>query len=301
MEELSLVINQPDDGKFIQKIGWNKEQIMNAVAAITEQYEGLTYTEEQMKDAKKDRAALNAMRKAISGRRIEIKKALLAPYDVFDAEVKEVVALIDKPIAMIDEQTSEYEERIKEEKRQNLIAYFDKTVGELEGTLTFEMIFNQKWLNKTTSLKSCKEDIATAIQKTRSELKTIDEIVEEKYRAYAKDFYFRKNRDMTSVLDEIGRMRAIDKRAEEERIAKAEKEKREREAENKGVADPPSEPEKTQDELESRNPDEKAESLVVEESPKMYKASFTVYGTKSQIMNLKQYMNDNGIEFGKVE
>ena len=38
MEELSLVISQPDEGKFLQKIGWNKEQIMNAVAEITKQY-----------------------------------------------------------------------------------------------------------------------------------------------------------------------------------------------------------------------------------------------------------------------
>lgn len=81
MEELSLVISQPDEGKFLQKIGWNKEQIMNAVAEITKQYTGLTYTEEQMQDAKKDRATLNAMRKDISDRRIQVKKALMAPYE----------------------------------------------------------------------------------------------------------------------------------------------------------------------------------------------------------------------------
>lgn len=103
MEELSLVISQPDEGKFLQKIGWNKEQIMNAVAEITKQYTGLTYTEEQMQDAKKDRATLNAMRKDISDRRIQVKKALMAPYEAFEAEVKEVVAMIDEPIAMIDD------------------------------------------------------------------------------------------------------------------------------------------------------------------------------------------------------
>ena len=101
MEELSLVISQPDEGKFLQKIGWNKEQIMNAVMEITKQYTGLTYTEEQMQDAKKDRATLNAMRKDISDRRIQVKKALMAPYEAFEAEVKEVVAMIDEPIAMI--------------------------------------------------------------------------------------------------------------------------------------------------------------------------------------------------------
>lgn len=157
MEELSLVISQPDEGKFLQKIGWNKEQIMNAVAEITKQYTGLTYTEEQMQDAKKDRATLNAMRKDISDRRIQVKKALMAPYEAFEAEVKEVVTMIYEPIAMIDEQLLAYEEKVKEDKKQELISYFKENIGELEDVLTFDMIFNPKWLNKTASLKSCKE------------------------------------------------------------------------------------------------------------------------------------------------
>lgn len=70
MEELSLVINQPDNGVFLEKIGWNKEQITSAVENIISQYEGITYTEEQIRDAKKDRAILNAMKTDISNRRI---------------------------------------------------------------------------------------------------------------------------------------------------------------------------------------------------------------------------------------
>ena len=70
MEDLALVISQPDEGKFLQKIGWNKEQIIHAVTSITQQYEGLTYTDEQMQDAKKDRAALNSMKTALNNRRI---------------------------------------------------------------------------------------------------------------------------------------------------------------------------------------------------------------------------------------
>ena len=214
MEELSLVISQPDEGKFLQKIGWNKEQIMNAVAEITKQYTGLTYTEEQMQDAKKDRATLNAMRKDISDRRIQVKKALMAPYEAFEAEVKEVVAMIDEPIAMIDEQLLAYEEKVKEDKKQELISYFKENIGELEDVLTFDMIFNPKWLNKTTSLKLCKEEIFKEISRTDTDLRAIETMIEEKYRAYAKDYYFRKDRNMTSVLSEVGRMKEIDRKAE---------------------------------------------------------------------------------------
>lgn len=330
MEELALVINQPDEGKFLQKIGWNKQEIMDAVASITEQYEGVQYTEEQMAIAKKDRATLNAMRKAISDRRIEVKKALLAPYDAFEAEVKEVVALIDKPIAMIDEQTSAYEEKLKEDKRQALIEHFNKNVGELEGTLTFDMIFNPKWLNKSASLKSCKEEISSSIEKTATDIRSIDTLIEEKYRAYAKDFYFRKDRNMTSVLSEVGRMREIDRKAEEERLAKeeAERARQEKEAAKKAEPiNPPTEPEKEQE--TAGNVTEQAENVIktpesVQEQQenvtepaasekavdpfadkdtdtKMYKASFTIRGTKAQILSVKEFMLKNNIQFGKVE
>lgn len=330
MEELSLVINQPDEGKFLQKIGWNKQEIMDAVASITEQYEGLTYTEEQMQDAKKDRATLNAMRKAISDRRIEVKKALLAPYDAFEAEVKEVVALIDKPIAMIDEQTSAYEEKLKEDKRNELIEFFKENVGELDGTLTFDMIFNPKWLNKSVSLKSCKEEILSSISKTETDVRAIDTMIEEKYRAYAKDFYFRKGRNMTSVLNEVGRMQEIDRKAEEERLAKEEAEERRREqeaAEKAEPINPPIEPETEQKTAENvtetpesvsnpaENVSEQPESVqkpaenaqVVDPfadkdtDTKIYKASFTIRGTKAQILSVKEFMLNNNIQFGKVE
>lgn len=331
MEELALVISQPDEGKFLQKIGWNKQEIMEAVASITEQYDGLTYTDEQMAAAKKDRATLNAMRKAISDRRIEVKKALLAPYDAFEAEVKEVVALIDKPIAMIDKQTSAYEEKIKEDKRAELIAFFKENVGELDGVLTFDMIFNPKWLNKTASVKSCKDDITSAIQKTETDIRAIETMIEEKYRAYAKDFYFRKDRNMTAVLNEVGRMREIDRKAEEERAVREEEEQRRREEEASKAAqaiNPPSEPEKQQEKVEnvtetpksvtssaenvSKQPEseqkqaENAQAVLdpfadKDTDTKIYKASFTIRGTKAQILSVKEFMIANNIQFGKVE
>lgn len=305
MEELSLVISQPDEGKFLQKIGWNKEQIMNAVAEITKQYTGLTYTEEQMQDAKKDRATLNAMRKDISDRRIQVKKALMAPYEAFEAEVKE-------------------------DKKQELISYFKENIGELEDVLTFDMIFNPKWLNKTASLKSCKEEISKEISRTDTDLRAIETMIEEKYRAYAKDYYFRKDRNMTSVLSEVGRMKEIDRKAEEEKAAREEAEERRREQEAAKAAEainPPTEPENVQEQVESVPKVAESVSIPAENVPrqpesvpeqskdaqvvdpfadkdtdtKIYKASFTIRGTKAQILSVKEFMIKNNIQFGKVE
>lgn len=329
-EALALLIEQPEQGKFLQKIGWNKEEITRKVTEITKHYENVVYTDEQIQDAKKDRATLNAMRKDISDRRIEVKKAIMAPYNVFEAEVKEVVALIDKPIAMIDEQTAAYEEKIKEDKKNELVKFFKDNIGELEDVLTFDMIFNPKWLNKTTSLKSCKDDISTAIEKTNTDIRAMETVIEDKYRAYAKDFYFRRGMNMTKVLEEVGRMKEIDRKAEEERLAREEEEELRKEEEATKAAEiinSPTEPDNVQEQAENVSESGKSVSIPAESVPKqvesvpeqsedtkivdpfadkdtdtkIYKASFTIRGTKAQILSVKEFMINNNIQFGKVE
>ena len=314
MEELSLVINQPDNGVFLEKIGWNKEQITSAVENIISQYEGITYTEEQIRDAKKDRAILNAMKTDISNRRIQVKKDLMAPYNVFEAEVKEVVAMIEKPIEMIDKQLIEYEEKQKEEKKNELESFFNENVGGLEGSLTFDMIFNLKWLNKTSSLKSCKDEIIKEIETANNDLMYIDSNIPEKYAAYARDFYLRKNRNLSTVLREVARMEEIDRKAEEEKVAKLEAENARREQEEALKVQNEVKSESFQESNNTIKEDkkepvqrEKEECMTHNEhskdhiDEKIYKASFTIYGTKSQILSVRDFMDANNIEYGKVE
>ena len=70
-KELSVVISDPVQGNFLKEISWNKEEFRKKVSEIAARYDGLTYTEDQIKAAKADRASLNAMKKAISDRRID--------------------------------------------------------------------------------------------------------------------------------------------------------------------------------------------------------------------------------------
>lgn len=335
-EELSLVISNPNGGEFLKTIGWNKKEFMDKVAAITQQYNGLTYTEEQMKSAKADRARLNAMKEAISNRRIEVKNAVMAPYTQFEKEVKEVVALIDGPISMIDSQIKEYEERVKAEKKQKLKALFQDIASEYE-FLTFDQIFEQRYLNATVSLNKANEDIKRKVEKVASDFQTIDAFTSEKYRGAAKDVYMR-TLSLSAALSEDKRLTEIDKRQEEERILREKKRLREQEAlaaamtvpkkpvqkESPSAENPvfpeadfskngTKEPENSKAHQESVPEPEKSveepqaseaavnDPFALQEDTKQYKASFTVYGTKAQIMALKQYMIDNGIKFGKAE
>ena len=320
--ELSLVISNPTDGDLIKRIDWNKEEFKEFVASITEQYTGVSYTEEQMQSAKADRATLNKIKKSISDRRIEVKNAIMAPYTQFENEVKEVVALIDEPIAMIDSQIKEYEERVRVEKKHELEAHFNGAVADLEGILTFERIFDQKWLNTTVSLKKAKEEIDAYINGVRTDLENIDSMCEDKYRTVIKDYYI-KCLNLTKTLGEYNRLRELDRKLEEEKARKEEEERLKAEQEAKRLAEQEAAIETTKVtrnvieesqvitevtvkeeetvEVPPVNESEVVDPFASEKEVKKCKASFTVYGTEEQIMKLKQYMIDNNIKFGKVE
>lgn len=332
-EELSLVISNPNEGEFLKMIDWNKDEFMELVASITEQYKGLTYTEDQMKAAKTDRARLNSMKKAISDRRIEVKNAVMAPYTQFENEVKEVVALIEEPISLIDGQIKEYEESSKKEKRQKLMEHFKDVASNLDGILTFDMIFDQRYLNASISLKKAKEDIDERINQFKTDLRTIETMCEEKYHTIVKDYYM-KSQNISKALEEARRMKELDRKLEEDKQRKEEARIKAEEAESKAkeaatrTAETVTETAETVTETHEsvskevenaikpvENVTDEVKSVVSppagsvtvtdpfvsQEDTKQYKASFTVYGTKAQIMALKQYMNYSNIKFGKVE
>jgi len=322
MEELSLVISNPTENQLPKKIDWNKDEITAAVKSITEQYKGLQYTEDDMKSAKEDRARLNAMKKAISDKRIQVKKLWNAPIEVFEAEVKEITVLIDEPIKMIDEQTSEYENRIKSEKKEALEGYFEGLMTDSDFELNFDRIFEARYLNKTVSLKAAKDDIKAKIEKIKSDLATLSTIDNE-FISVGKDTYMR-TLDMTEAVREMTRLTDIKKKEREEAERKAQEEankkaqeeaaqaqKDEQKAEQENIASN-TEPKEIHQEVptnihENNTMPQQANTEATQaqdpfqEAEKKYKTRFYVIGTMAQINGLRDYMKENGIQFGKVE
>ena len=328
MEDLTLVINNPDEGHFLKSIGWNKEQIKEAVVNITEQYRGLSYTEEQLQEAKADRAKLNAMKNDISVRRVQVKQALLEPYKKFEAEVEEVVELIDEPIAMIHKQIVAYEERTKKEKRQSVEDFFEKSMVDIPVLITFDKIFNPKWLNKTASLSSCKKEIKKTIEDIVTDISAIRSSLSGKYSVYAEEYYMKREMNLSKALSEANRIQEMDKKAEEEeqkRTKIEEEAKIKREIETKQAREHRNSPQQgvltveheqftTYDEKDALNRkirnstdvsiQQKTEEHIQQQIPaeeKIYKSAFMVRATKAKLMMLRDYMIQNGIEFSKIE
>ena len=303
--ELSLVISNPEQGQFLTRIEWNYDEFKGLVQAAMERYEGVTFTEEQVKEAKEERARLNALKKAISDKRISIKNAVMAPYTQFEAEVKEITELIDKPIAEIDRQVREFEDAQKADKKEALRKHFEKAVEGMEFKPTFEQIFDSRYLNVSVSLARAKKDITEKVKRFRFNIENVIEGVEEEHRAIVRDKYL-KTLDIALAMSEQNRLKEL-KRQEEERKT--------REAERKSAGTTPvSSRPATEESPRKAQPDVQIPTQTTEgndvsqpaQDPfvnppkeKRYKASFTVIDTMDKILAVKKFMVENGIHFEK--
>ena len=147
----------PQEGGFVKEIRWNNEELKAEIAEKMQEYKSLAFTEETIKEAKADRAKLNKLRTAFEDERKRIKKLWMAPYDEFEKQVKELIALIDEPIRLIDSQIKEVELKRREEKRQKIEELF-AGIG-FQTFVTLDKIWDDKWLNSSVTLGKIEEQM----------------------------------------------------------------------------------------------------------------------------------------------
>ena len=204
---MELKLLTPEEQWISQGINWNNEELKAAISTKMKDYVGLQYTEETIKEAKKDKANLNKLRTAIEDERKRIKKQCMAPYQEFEKQVKEIVVLIDKPIALIDKQIKEVDEQKKAEKKEKIIQIYKENIGNLKDIFPFKRIFKDEYLNASKSMKSITEEITTVISKAKGDIKVIEEL-DTKYELQVKDMYI-KTLDLSMALHENARLEEV--------------------------------------------------------------------------------------------
>ena len=215
-----------------EKVGFNYEELKNELQAKVSQYETLIYSDEQIKEAKTDKANLNKLKKALNDERIRLQKEYMIPFNEFKAKIDELISIIDKPVGLIDKQVKEYEEQKKTEKLEKIKEYWQEK--EKPFAIEFERIMDVKWLNSSVAMKNIHLTIDTMIDRINLDLDTLSNLPEFSFEA--KDVY-KTTLDLGKSINEAHRLAEMAKRkAEEERLAaerKAEAERQKAEAEAK--------------------------------------------------------------------
>lgn len=148
---LELKITSPSPEGFVQEIIWNADEISAALEEKVGYYKTLVYTDAQVAEAKKDRATLNKFITALKAKDKEIKDLCLAPYEVFHKRMLQIIAQVEEPASLIDNQVKAFEEEQKKKKRADIEELF-KSKG-FQPWVTLDRIWDPKWLNKTCTMK----------------------------------------------------------------------------------------------------------------------------------------------------
>lgn len=220
---MELKIYNPQEDGFLQSIEWNFDELKQELTKKASDYMNLVYSDDQIKEAKKDRANLRKFVTALEEKRKEIQKQVMIPYEDFKEKEKELVGIINEAINNIDQQVKGYEESLRQEKLKKVQEIYKECIGDLDRVVPLDKIFNEKWLNATTTLKSIKEDISGIYERVNDDLKIINadtsgyafEMKEE----YLKAFDFSAAIAKKQQLEETERKKAL---YEEQRKKEAE-------------------------------------------------------------------------------
>lgn len=172
--QLELVVSE----KTIGSLTTNAKQIRDLVVASLPRYDISNYSTDDIPKAKADKAILNKAAKTLNDKRIEFEREFMAPFGEFKEVVTETVKAIKEAVGKIDTVIKEDEDRAKSEKRE-AVEHLAEECGLEEVGIHLNQIFNEKWLNKSTSLKSIEKDIRERIATITSDLETLKSFAED--------------------------------------------------------------------------------------------------------------------------
>lgn len=253
----------------------NYEELKKELIEKTNLYKSIVYTEETIKDAKTDRANLNKLEKAINDEKIRVKNQFLKPYEDFETKCKELMAMVKDASTNIDNQIKTFESKQDEEKGKKIREIYEQYVGEYKDLIGFSLIFNDRWLNKTYTLKKVEDDINHIFSKISMDLGTIEGQIEDAtLLKQVKDFYF-QNLDKVDALS-----LALN---EKNRIIESQKKIEKIEKETKKIVE-----------------QIKEENAELEYERNCITLDFRVHATFEQIKKLKEFLVANNIRVTRI-
>ena len=302
MNEISVVVNQTPG-----EISWNFKEIKEKLEVALQEYQGMIYTDENIKTAKGDVANLRALAKDIEDRRKEVKEKCLEPYCIIEKQAKELVALINKPIEAINTQVQDYENRRKERVRAEIDAYWKQKCVEFPETIwdkAHKKIYDSRWENATATKKSWKDGIDKGVAEILGAIETIkscdSEFEEDMFQAFYAEL---------SLQSAIKRMNEL--KAQKERILEIERKKQEEaarkaEEQQRAAVIPPAQPTEKVEQVQTQAiPEAKHENIPpVEKKPEMVQEKpgivLRITGNEQQLAKIKDYIKFTGATWEEV-
>lgn len=167
-KDVQLVVSKETIGQLTTNIKEVKARVEKALPM----YDISNYSTDDIPKCKEDKALLNKAAKALDDKRKELEKVWNKPFEEFKTTCNETCKLIKNAVTLIDGVIKEDESRTKAAKRTEIEKLAEKCGVETIG-IKLDLIFDTKWLNKTTSMKSIEKAITEKVDNIKKDLETL--------------------------------------------------------------------------------------------------------------------------------
>lgn len=292
--DLELVVSE----KTLGSLTTNAKQIRDMVKASLPKYDISNYNDDNLEKAKADKAMLNKAAKALNAKRIEIEKEFMKPFGDFKEVVSETIQLIKQCSDRIDDVVKKNDQIYKEQKYAFLKDYF--AVNQYK--VPFEKVFKNEWLNRTAKEKKILEELDSIMNQINDDVESL--------KAFGEDecvlrTYYLETLNINATIQYAQKLKEQRQRAEEAEKAKQKAEEELKLRKEQELLEKERQKEIVIPKQEVVNPIPQPivseEQNKTESSPELLTRAFTVKTTKEKIIALGDFMNDNDIDFDKID
>lgn len=175
-----LTIYQPD--LIYQKapvIFSNYQLLKQQAQEVADFVSSIVVTEDTIKAAKKMVAETRKSVKTLDTKRLEIKKAILEDFTIFETQVLELKKIVDDADQKVRSQVKHFEELERNQKKKDLKELFEKRVQMYNFSMMpflFEKWLKPSHLNKSMSMNKCEKDMTDFLEGIQRDLEAIQKL-----------------------------------------------------------------------------------------------------------------------------
>jgi transcriptional regulator of met regulon len=183
----------------LAKIEHNIKEAKDYALKLKDYYSKLIFTDDQIKDAEKERAKINKIALKIAEYRKDIVKEFKKPIDEFETVAKEAEKIIKETSATVDVQVKAFEVAEWDKKKQQIEKLYTAPEG-------FTLIWDEKWKNKGETLEKIADAIEIQLNEFYKKQETINKEIEVIRKMTDNELYIERYKhtgDLLSIINDI--------------------------------------------------------------------------------------------------
>lgn len=277
-------------------VEFNYSEMSAYAKQLAEDYKGLTFDEETVKEGKKTVAELKKIQKSVNDFKIKTKKELTESVTLFETQCKDIIAEFDEPIDFISTQLVEFEtERIRV-KTLSINSLISQGYEQAEIEPKFQTIeFKADWLNATKKEKELVDELTYELKQCANNQNVYYsncELIETYIKLANSEYQLNVGLDAQTFI----KMDHMSLYQIKESIEQSAKRQQQSESHYKAKVEAQAQVKATEVITQATQQIEKLIPVEKQESDPLYERTIRVKGTKAQLVALKSYLEQIGIE-----